>query len=1148
VICAGCGFESNPGARFCGRCGRPLENTCSSCGARLDPALAFCTACGAPVDSQERARAGEERKVVSVLFADLVGFTSRAEQLDPEDVRAVLAPYYGRLRSELVRFGGTVEKFIGDAVVALFGAPVSHEDDPERAVRAALAVRAAIAQMNEAEPDLELRMRIAVTTGEAIVALGSRPVEGEGMAAGDVMNTASRLQNAAPVDGILVDETTHRATGGAIEYRQADPVRVKGKTGPIDVWEAIAARPAGADERPARETTFVGRAKELDLLLDALARARDESAPQLVTVVGVPGIGKSRLVREFLRAVRRADDGSLTSLHGRSLPYGDGVTFWALGEMAKLETGILASDAADIASEKLSRAVRAVVPDEREADWVDQHLRPLVGLGGETREDQRNEAFAAWRRFFEALAQRAPLVLVFEDLHWGDDALLGFVDDLVEWISNVPLLVVCTARPEFLARRSAWGGGKRNATTVSLSPLTGDQTARLVGLLLEQPLLPAELQSALLERAGGNPLYAQEYVRMLADRGLLTRAGGGWRLEPAEQLPLPESVQGIMAARLDGLPPDEKALLQDAAVLGYAFWTSGLAAVARVPRNVVEARLHALERKEFLRRGVRSSLAGESQYSFLHVLVRDVAYRQIPRARRGEKHQLAAEWLESLTPDRAEDWAEMLAHHYLSALELAGAAGHDAAQLAERARLACRDAGDRASALNAFAPAARFYSAALELWPRDDPGRAQLLLRYGRALFHSEGGGAESLAEAETALLALGDYEGAAHAELTLGQLAWWRGERDRAFDHHERAAELVADLNACEARARALANLAGLRMVAGEHEAAIRGGWEALQLAEELDLDDLRAAALNTIGCARAGYGDLGGIVDLERSIAIAEERNSPASIRSYANLADLTGRLGDLRRRFELQARALQSAQRFGDRNYIRWLEALRVTEHYCRGRWDEALRVAETTTAEWAGREPEIVARLVRGRIRLARGNVAGALEDAAAAHALGGALQQADLLYPAVSFEAVAVLESGDARTAERLALDLLARWVDSECSLLAAFWVLDLARVLTEVGRGPELTDAAAHTSAKTRWLEAADAFVARDFRTAAEVLAEIGAAPEEADARLRAAEALLASGNRRDGESELARALAFYRSVGASAYVRTGEGLPAASA
>jgi class 3 adenylate cyclase len=1148
VICAGCGFESNPGARFCGRCGRSLENVCSSCGARLEPELAFCTACGARADASERGRVGEERKVVSVLFADLVGFTSRSEQLDPEDVRAVLAPYYGRLRSELVRFGGTVEKFIGDAVVALFGAPVSHEDDPERAVRAALAVRAAIARMNEADPELELHLRIAVTTGEAIVALGSRPAEGEGMAAGDVMNTASRLQNAAPVDGILVDETTHRATAEAIEYRQAEPVRVKGKTEPVAAWEAIAARPAEAADRPARETAFVGRAKELDFLLDALARARSEAAPQLVTVVGVPGVGKSRLVREFLRAVRREDDGPVAWLQGRSLPYGDGVTFWGLGEMAKLEAGILASDAADTAAEKLSRAVRAVVPDEREAEWVDHHLRPLVGLGGETREDQRSEAFAAWRRFFEALAQRAPLVLVFEDLHWGDDALLGFVDDLVEWVSSVPLLVVCTVRPEFLEQRPAWGGGKRNAATVSLSPLTDNETARLVGLLLEQPLLPAELQSSLLARAGGNPLYAQEYVRMLADRGLLTRDSGGWQLKAVEQLPLPESVQGIMAARLDVLPPDEKALLQDAAVLGQVFWSSALAAIAGVPRAVVDARLHALERKEFLRRGARSSLESESQYAFLHVLVRDVAYRQIPRVRRGEKHRSAAEWLESLAPDRSDDWAEMLAHHYVSALEVARASGQDAAPLAERARLSCRDAGDRASALNAFAPAARFYGTALELWPRDDAGRAQLLLRYGRALFHSEGEGAESLSEAEAALLALGDYEGAAHAELTLGQLAWWRGERDRAFDHHERAAELVAGLSACEARARALANLAGLRMVAGEREAAIRDGWEALQLAEELALDDLRAAALNTIGCARAGYGDLGGIVDLERSIEIAEERNSPASIRSYANLADLSGRLGDLRRRFELQACALQSAQRFGDRNYIRWLEALRVVEHYCRGRWDEALRVAETTTAEWAGREPEVVARLARGRIRLARGDVAGALEDASAAHALGRALQQADLLYPAVTFEALALLESGAAGRAERLASDLLARWVESEYSLLAASWVIDLARVLTELGRGAELAQAASRAGARTRWLDAAETYVAGDFRSAAAILAEIGAAPEEADARLRAAEALLASGDRRDGEHELARALAFYRSVGASAYVRTGEGLPAASA
>jgi tetratricopeptide (TPR) repeat protein len=336
--------------------------------------------------------------------------------------------------------------------------------------------------------------------------------------------------------------------------------------------------------------------------------------------------------------------------------------------------------------------------------------------------------------------------------------------------------------------------------------------------------------------------------------------------------------------------------------------------------------------------------------------------------------------------------------------------------------------------------------------------------------------------------------------------------------------------------------------MVAGKREEAIRFGWEALQLAEELALDDLRAAALNTIGCARAGYGDLGGIVDLERSIAIAEERNSPASIRSYGNLAEIVGNLGDLGRRFELQAKALKAAERFGDRTRIRWFEALRVAEHYCRGRWNEALQVAETSMAEWSNREPDVVARRVRGRIRLARGDVDGALGDAAQARALGCALDEPDLVYSALAFEAAVLVAAGRVVQAGQIADELLARWAKSRHALLASSWVVDLARVLAELGRGAAVREATANGIARTRWLEAAEALVAADFQRAADLFAEIGTAPDEADARLRAAEALIASGNHRRGEEELARALAFYRSVGASARVRVAEGLLAASA
>ena len=442
-----------------------------------------------------------ERKVVTVLFADLVGFTARAESLDPEDVEAILRPYHDRLRFELERHGGTVEKFIGDAVMALFGAPLAHEDDPERAVRAALAIR------DWAREEGELEVRVGITTGEALVSLDARPESGEGMASGDIVNTAARLQAAAPVNGILVDETTYRATERPIEHREAAAVEAKGKSSPVPVWEPVEARSLLEVDVRSPRTPLVGRRREVDVLVDALARVREERAPQLVTIVGAPGIGKSRLVYELFQAIE-AEPGLTYWRQGRSLPYGEGVSFWSLGEIVKAQAGIKETDAPAAAEEKLRTAVASMDNPE----WLLRHLGPLVGVGAEVElGPEREEAFGAWRQFFEELADERPLVLAFEDLHWADEGVLDFVDHLVDWAAAVPILVVVNARPELLERRPGWGGGKRNATTISLSPLTDADTAALVDSLTSD--LPAETQLVLLKRAGGNPLYAEEFAQ-----------------------------------------------------------------------------------------------------------------------------------------------------------------------------------------------------------------------------------------------------------------------------------------------------------------------------------------------------------------------------------------------------------------------------------------------------------------------------------------------------------------------------------------------------------------------------------------------------------------------------------------------------------
>jgi class 3 adenylate cyclase/tetratricopeptide (TPR) repeat protein len=1132
--CASCSFENRPGALFCGSCGVQLGRACSSCGEVVALGLPFCTACGAPFEpSEAQPPILEERKVVTVLFADLVGFTGRAEQLDPEDVRRMLAPYHARVKTELESYGGTVEKFIGDAVVALFGAPLAHEDNPERGVRAAVAARDALGELNAADPTLGLHVRIGVTTGEAMIALSARPKEGEGMATGDVVNTASRLQSAAPVDGILVDETTYRATSTVIEYRDAEPVQAKGKSEPVRVWEVVAPRTRlGVDIAFRGGAELIGREQELRLLRDALARSERERAPQLVTLVGAPGIGKSRLLFELYAALDDDPEIFANWRQGRSLPYGEGVSFWALGEMVKAQAGILESDSSDEAAAKLRTAVTTVVHDEVEAQWVDEHLGPLVGLEGPEAAggDLRREAFAAWRRFFESLAETRPLVLVFEDIHWADEGLLDFIDHLVDWANDVPILVVCTARPELLERRPGWGGGKRSALTVSLSPLSDDDIERLLRALLAERSVPQARVDDLLAHAGGNPLYAEEFVRMLAETG--TDAG----------LPLPETVQGIIAARLDTLAGEEKALVQDAAVVGKVFWVGALAAVSDRPTSEVEQGLQRLERTEFVRRERRSSVAGETAFVFRHVLVRDVAYGQIPRPRRAELHRRTAGWLESLAGDRAEDIADLIAHHYLSALQFARAAGRGLGDLPERARIALAEAGDRALALSAYAPAVRFYREALASWPEDDSERPPLLLRYGQALFRAEQTGAEVLVEAANELLAAGEVELAAEAQVLLGDLLMiTQGRREEATLHFETAAALLAERPSSSSKARVLASRAHSHLAADEAQEAVEVAGAALQMADELGLDELGAHALSTRGFSRVMIGDLDGLRDLQDSVRFASSANSPQAARGFNNLASITADLGDLGRAFELYAESRRAARRFGDALALRWLDVERVYECYWRGNWTQALEIGDRLLddgEDGLGSLHEVDVLLIRAKILLAREGAEPALECVEKALAVARSVGAPQILFPVLAFQAHALVAAGQGEAASDVAQELLAEWLDrARGHSLASFWVADLTFALVELGRGEELMDATSRTPTKTRWLEAAQGACSGDWRRAASTFSRIGSLPDEALARLRAAADLEAADAPEDAEDERRRASAFYREVEAVSYV-----------
>jgi class 3 adenylate cyclase/tetratricopeptide (TPR) repeat protein len=1096
--------------------------TCPSCGQENPAGFRLCGMCGAPL--QEAPRAREERKVVTVLFCDLVGSTARAERLDPEDVRALLSRYHERVRNELERFGGTVEKFIGDAVMALFGAPAAHEDDPERAVRAALAIR----DWAQDEPDLQVR--IGITTGETLVALAADPRAGEGMASGDVVNTAARLQSAAPPNGIVVDEKSYRATRDRIDYRDAGRVDAKGKAEPVAVWEPLEARSRVEVERPAR-AELVGREPELDTLVDALNRVKREREPQLVTLVGVPGIGKSRLVYELYRSIEQGED-LVYWRRGRSLPYGEGVSFWALGEIVKAQAGILESDAADVATAKV-RAVTETLLDPVDAGWVSGHVAALVGAGseGELGGDRREEASAAWRRFLEALAEQRPTVLVFEDLHWADEAMLDFVDELVEWSEGVPLLVLCTARPELLDRRPAWSGGKVNATTLLLSPLSGDETARLVHALLGSSVLPAELQESVLERAGGNPLYAEEFIRLVE--------------EGRPQAELPESVQGIIAARLDVLSTGEKELLQAAAIAGRTFWAGELAVIGDSDRPDLEETLRGLARREFVQRERRSSVARETQYVFRHALVREVAYGQIPRAERADKHRRAAEWIESL--GRAEDHAEMLAHHYLSALEYARATGTDVAALADEARHALRAAGDRALALHAYEAAIRYYEAALEHWPEHDHAYPRLLFSFGTALQRTNDRRVEPTLGRAAELLVATDRERAAEAHTLLAEDAWDRGDRARVDRHLAEARRLVSEARPSASVARVLTAISRFRMLASDYDEAMAAGREALAIAENLGLDEIRAGALNNMGTTRLRIQDVQALDDLERSVEIAVASGSPEAARGYNNLAvAVHGVLGDLERSRKLRAEAVRIGERFGAIRTARFARGCLVIHDYSLGRWDDALAIADEFSAESARvgfGYADVFVRAFRASIFVARGDVERAEADSRYALELAREAGDPQALHPALQRRAQVELDLGaatDAREHAREGLVEVARARDgvglSELVVLALRLGLEdeLLPVLAALERLP--------------WVPIARKMLAREYVDAADDLARFGDRPAEAGARMLGAENFVADGRRADADLQLQKALAIYRSVGAKRYVRQAETLLAASA
>jgi class 3 adenylate cyclase/tetratricopeptide (TPR) repeat protein len=926
---------------------------CPSCGEENAENARFCSSCGAPL-GEGAAPGAEERKVVSVLFVDLVGFTARSDRADPEDVRSRLRVYHELLKREIERFGGTVEKFIGDAVMAVFGAPVAHEDDAERAVRASLRITQAIAELNEERPGLDLSIRAAVNTGEAVVSLGARPEHGEGFVTGDVVNVASRLQGLAPAGGVVVGELTYRVTRTAIDYEELGPIGVKGKDEPVPIWRALAARSRfGVDVDQGARTPLIGREHELSLLEDLYRRSVREQSPQLVTLSGEPGVGKTRLTWEFQRFIDDEPD-LVYWRQGRCLPYGEGITFWALGEVVKSHAGIVENDTPEDASDKLARAVEFVVEDEQDRDWIRARLAPLVGLdAAEGVPTERDESFAAWRSFLESIAASRPFVLVVEDLHWADPSMLAFVEHLADWATGVPLMVLCTARPELYERQPAWGGGTRNHTAVALSPLSADETAKLIAALLDQTVLPAQTQAALLARAGGNPLYAEEFIRMLMDRGILVHRGATWEIaEGEDDIPVPDSVQALIAARLDTLPPGRKSLLQDAAVIGKVFWAGALAEMGGLdPRGVREG-LHELARKELLRPARRPSIEGEAEYAFWHLLIRDVAYGQIPRAARAVKHRAAAAWIERIAGERLADSAELLAYHYEQALQLAHAAGEDASELESEARRFLRLAAERAERLDT-SKAVALYDRVLELTPPGHPDRVKVLLRASRSWWGT-GSFASSEAWCQEALetaRAAGDALGEGEALTWLSRLAWGRGDTARQFELLEQAVRILEAHPPGPELSSAYTRLAAAYGLAWNPTESIKAIERAMPVVREHGDETELAVLLQFRGQARTDLGDVeGGLNDLREGLRLAIEA-APAVVAASAhvNLGDHTWFHDGPAKGQELYETAAELAVRRGAPGAANWARMESMWTRFDLGAWDEVLEIGGRVLAD-------------------------------------------------------------------------------------------------------------------------------------------------------------------------------------------------------
>jgi class 3 adenylate cyclase/tetratricopeptide (TPR) repeat protein len=940
--------------------------TCPVCATDCPTHSRFCLACGTPLDAS-RARF-TERRVVTVLFADLVGFTSLSERLDPEDVDRLLREYCLLARSAIEVYGGSVEKYIGDAVAGVFGVPRLHEDDAERAVRAGLRLLDRLPALADLTPDGDVQARVGINTGSAFVRLDVLPGSGQGFVVGDAVNTAARLQQHGEPMRVVVGELTHDLVADTFDCETMAPLAAKGKSVTLRPWVVTGPRSrSGIDVRREFASPFVGREVELGMLKGLFEKACVEREPQSVLLTGEAGIGKSRLVLELARHLDDEPDQLVTWRQGRALPHGDKATFWSLAEIVRQHAGVLENDDPPTVERKLSRTVT----DVEDAAWILQRVRPLLGL--ESPSAPAGENFAAWRRFLETMVGQGPAVVVFDDMHWAQPGELAFLDDLLTHLSDVPILLLVVARPELrdehpdVAAGGPW-------VHLELHPLSAYETRRFVGFLAGAAA--TEIEPAVAERCGGNPFFTEELVRLLRERSSLPGDAEAWRQEAAATA-LPSSLAALVAARLDALDPDLKDLLSDASVVGKTFWPGALAAAGGTDQAAVDRRLRELARREFILPVPASSLAGEAEYAFWHGLTREVAYAALPRGVRATKHAAVAQWIEGGELRAAASGT--LAHHYESALELGEAAGNVelVGRLTGPAIHALRAAGDRALPLDVIA-AERHYRRAIGLCREGSPLMPGLLIAHGESLLE-RGDLAEARSALERGLLGLresGEVRAEAVATDRLASTLWLQGDA-RAVEVAARAAALLEDVPPSAEQVKVIADWAAICAASYESETAIAAADRALGLCRKLRLP-VSVRALGWRGLARSHFGDAGGLDDLRRALRLAKRQGlGRYGGMLYSNLSDETLTHRGPTAAWRLRREGIAFTRGRGDRLSMLGLQAEEVEDLCCMGRWDAALALAgeiETPLAT-AGQILDLVCvHSTVARIRTARGQAA------------------------------------------------------------------------------------------------------------------------------------------------------------------------------